>query len=153
MKYGYHYTPCDSACSGPGLWLLVKLAAALGTAAGVWWLLKAIGRGVASAADTVSVAAGSAAPVVLILAVVVLASPLALFALLVVRNNQRPPMLPHDRPDPLDRPDRRLALEGSTVEVIDVTPNPRPLSAPRPAYQPAFATSARPKAAVTGSPL
>ena len=142
MKYGYHYTPCDSACSGPGLWLLVKLAAVLGTAAGVWWLLKAIGRGVTSAASTVS-AAGSAAPVALILAIAVLAAPVGLFVLLVVRNNQRPPMLPHDRPG------QQLALESSTVEVIDVTPNPRPLNAPRPVYQPSFAASARPKAAMT----
>jgi hypothetical protein len=151
LKYGYHYTPCDSACSGPGVWLLVKLAAVIGTAAGVWWLLKAIGRGVASAAETVSGAASSAAPVALILVGVVLVAPVALVALLIVRNNQRPPMLPHDRPDRPDRLDRQLALESSTVEVIDITPNPRPLSLPRPVYQPSFTARPRPTAAVTGT--
>jgi hypothetical protein len=148
LKYGYHYTPCDSACSGPGIWLLVKLAAVLGTAAGVWWLLKAIGRGVASAAESVSGDASAAAPVSLILVGIVLLAPVALVVLLIARNNQRPPMLPHDRPD---RPDRRLALEGSTIEVIDITPNPRPLNPPRPVYQPSFAARPRPTAAVTGT--
>jgi hypothetical protein len=147
MKYGYHYTPCDSACSGPGVWLLVKLAAVLGVAAGVWWLVKAIGRGVASTADAVSGAASSA-PLALLIAGIVVVAPVALVALAIARNNQRPPMLPHDRPD---RPDRRLALESSTVEVIEVIPNPRPLSPPRPTYEPAFTARPHREAAMTGT--
>jgi hypothetical protein len=124
MKYGYHYTPCDSSCSGPGLWLLLKLSAILGTAAGVWWALTAIGRAMSAAAT----AAASAAPAVLAVAGVLVAAAAVAVVTFVVRNNQRPPLLPHDRP-------ARQALGASTVEVIDVTPNRKRLNPPRPAYQ------------------
>jgi hypothetical protein len=125
MRYGYHYTPCDSSCSGPGLWLLLKLSALVGTAAGVWWVLKAIGRATSAAAA----AAASASPAILvILGMIVVLASVGVVAF-VIRNNQRPPLLPHDRP-------ARQALPASTVEVIEVIPNPRPLNPPRPAYQP-----------------
>jgi hypothetical protein len=125
MRYGYHYTPCDSSCSGPGLWLLLKLSALVGTAAGVWWVLKAIGRAMSTAAS----AAASAGPGILAaLGIIVVLGSVGVVTF-VIRNNQRPPLLPHDRP-------ARHALGMSTVEVIDVTPNPRSLNPPRPAYQP-----------------
>jgi len=123
MKYGFHYTPCDSSCSGPGLWLLLKLSAVLGTAAGVWWVLKAIGRAMSAAAA----AAADTGPAVLAITGAVVAAAAVAVVTLVARNNQRPPLLPHDRP-------ARQAIGASTVEVIDVTPNRRPLNPPRPAY-------------------
>lgn len=129
MRYGYHYTPCATGASGPGLWLLLKLAVLAAIGAGVWWVLQAIGRATAAAVGAVSGAAAAAGPVM----VVALAAVGVMVALgvmtLVVRNNQRPPMVPHDRP-------ARRALGTSTVEVIDVTPNRRPLDRPRPVYQP-----------------
>ena len=135
MKYGYHYSPCSTGSSGPGLWLLIKLAALAGAAAAVWWALQAIGRATVAAVDTVAGAATAAGPI--LLGGVGLIGVLFVFAVVVVvvRNNQRPPLVPHDRPT-------RAALGGSTalgsstVEIIDVTPNRRRLDPPQPVYQP-----------------
>jgi hypothetical protein len=124
MNYGYHYTPCNTGSSGPGLWLILKLSAIVGAAAGIWWVLKAIGR----AMTAVAAAAAAAAPVVLAIVGVTIAAMAVAVVRLIVRTNQRPPLLPHDRPV-------RRALPTSTVEVIDVTPNRRRLNAGRPAYQ------------------
>ena len=135
MKYGYHYTPCDSSCSGPGLWLLLKLSVILGTAAGVWWVLKAIGRALSAAAT----AATEAGPAVFAIAGVIAAAAAVAVVTFVVRNNQRPPLIPHDRP-------ARQELDASTVEVIDVIPNRKRLNPPRPAYQTyAYQTFATPE--------
>jgi hypothetical protein len=124
MNYGYHYTPCNAASSGPGLWLMLKLSAVVGAAAGIWWVLKAIGRAMTAVAS----AAAAAAPVMLAIAGVATAAIAVAAVRLVVQTNQRPPLLPHDRPN-------RRALPVSTVEVIDVTPNRKRLNPPRPAYQ------------------
>jgi hypothetical protein len=132
MNYGYHYTPCSSACSGPAPWVALKLAAIAGAVLGIGWVLRAIGRAIASAASAVSGAAAAAGPIVLVLAGLVVAGFVAAVVMFVVRNNQRPPLVPHDRPE---RTDRRM-LEGSTVEVIEVIPNRPRLNAPRPAFQP-----------------
>jgi hypothetical protein len=132
MNYGYHWTPCSSACSGPGAWVALKLAAVAGVLLGIGWVLRAIGRAVASAANAVSGAAAAAGPIVFIVAGLVLAGFVAAVVTFVVRNNQRPPLIPHDRPE---RSDRGM-LEGSTVEVIEVIPNRPRLNAPRPVYQP-----------------
>ena len=129
MKYGYHYTACNTGPSGPGMWLMLKLATVGGVAAGVWWLLKTIARAVTTAVSTVAGAANAAAPVILGVAGVVLLMVAAAIVALVVQNNQRPPMLPHDRPD-------RRVLEEWTVEVIDVTPNRQRLNPPQQTAQP-----------------
>jgi hypothetical protein len=138
MKYGYHYTPCSTGSSGPGLWLLIKLAALAGAAAAVWWALQAIGRATVAAVDTVTGAATAAGPI--LLGAVGLIGVLFVLAvvMVVVRNNQRPPLVPHDRPT-------RAALGGSTVEIIDVTPNRKRLGPPQPIYQP---LASRPRARV-----
>lgn len=136
MNYGYHYTPCNTGSSGPGMWLLLKLAAVIGAAAGIWWVLKAIGRAMSAAAS----AAATAGPIMLATVGVIIAAAAVAVVTFVVRNNQRPPLLPHDRPFRLDRPEQR-ALEGSTVEVIDVVPNRKRLNPPRPAH-PQFAYQA-----------
>lgn len=130
MKHGYHYTPCNTSSSGPSLWVLLKLAAAVGTTAGVWWLLKAIGRATAAAFGAAAETASAAAPAILGTAGIIIATAAVLVATMIVRNNQRPPLLPHDRPH------RRGLLQESTVEVIEVTPNRRRLSPPQPAQQP-----------------
>lgn len=136
MKYGYHYTPCSAGSSGPGAWLLLKLALLAGAAAGVLWVLKAIGRATVAAADAVTGAATAAGPF-LLAAVVAIGVLFALaVVMVVVRNNQRPPLIPHDRPV-------RRELGGSTVEIIDVTPNRKRLDPPRPVYQP---LTSRPRA-------
>lgn len=129
MKYGYHYTPCATGSSGPGMWLLLKLAAVVGIAAGVWWVLTAIGRATVAAVDAVAGAASAAGPIMLGAVAVIAAVFVLAVVMVVVRNNQRPPLVPHDRPV-------RGALSASTVEVIAVTPNRLRLDPPRPVYQP-----------------
>lgn len=136
MKYGYHYTPCSTGSSGPGLWLLIKLAALAGAAAAVWWALQAIGRATVAAVDTVAGAATAAGPILLVAVGLVGVLFVLAVVMVVVRNNQRPPLVPHDRPT-------RAALGGSTVEIIDVTPNRERLDPPRPVYQP---LTSRPRA-------
>jgi hypothetical protein len=134
MKYGYHYTPCHTGSSGPGLWLLIKLAIVAGLAAGVWWVVNAIARATTAAVGAVAGAATTAGPVVIgAVGAVALMFAVAV-VVLIIHNNQRPPLIPHDRPVRGEL--MASVVEESTVEVIDVTPNRRRLDPPRPVYRP-----------------